>query len=403
MDTARFTSRPSLSRFNAVVPAMRHLSPQAPGVDLVYAKAFLDDADGFGAGNPSELLLALAGAPPAVDFSGGSDRSGGFLTPNLLVRGVSRSLGAVGEDGTKPDSGLAHGQFNAKAFLDGALPKLFGLFSLVDLLDAAGLDLSKAPEFVTEALDTVSAVVSEADRLRTAAQAVGPRLDEEIARAAHDGARNALTALKAQMDAVTGPLVGDLQELVDAVADLPGGTLPAAADRVTSALVQVAADIDGLLGGDRLAAAAGRRPRHPRPSGPGAGHPRRRGRHHQGGHRLRPEPAVARHRGHGAGSSGGRCCARSRRGPRSSSSSSRRRACASPSRCGPARRRRRRSTSSPSSPSSGSSSCRALRSWGWPSRASVSGSPPAASPRSTSCSTASSSSGRSRSSTRCAG
>ena len=247
VDTARFTSRPSLARFNAVVPAMRHLSPQAPGVDLVYSKAFLDDADGFGAGNPSQLLLALAGPPPAVDFSGGSDRSGGFLTPNLLVRGVSRSLGAVGEDGTKPDSGLAHGQFNAKAFLDGALPKLFGLFSLVDLLDAAGLDLSKAPEFVTEALDTVSAVVSEADRLRSAAQAVGPRLDEEIARAAHDGARNALTALKAQMDAVTGPLVPDLLELVDAVADLPGGTLPAAADRVTSALVQVASDIDGLL------------------------------------------------------------------------------------------------------------------------------------------------------------
>jgi hypothetical protein len=247
VDTARFTSRPSLSRFNAVVPAMRHLSPQAPGVDLVYAKAFLDDANGFGAGNPSELLLALAGPPPAVDFSGGSDRSGGFLTPNLLVRGVSRSLGAVGEDGTGP-SGLSQGKFDAKAFLDGALPKLFGLFSLVDLLDAAGLDLSKAPEFVTEALDTVSAVVSEADRLRTAALAVGPRLDEEIARAAHDGARNALTALKAQMDAVTGPLVTDLLELVDAVADLPGGTLPAAADRVTSALVQVAADIDGLLG-----------------------------------------------------------------------------------------------------------------------------------------------------------
>ena len=60
VDTARFTSRPSLRRFNAVVPAMRHLSPQAPGVDLVYAQSFLGDADGFGAGNPSELLVALA-------------------------------------------------------------------------------------------------------------------------------------------------------------------------------------------------------------------------------------------------------------------------------------------------------------------------------------------------------
>src|SRR4029078_13410667 len=139
-------------------------------------------------------------------------------------------------------------QCAAKTVFDVALPKLFGLFSLVDLLDAAGLDLNKAPEFVTEALDTVSAVVSEADRLRTAALAVGPRLDEEIARAAHDGARNALTALKAQMEPVTGPLVPDLLELVDAVADLRGGTLPAAADRVTSALVQISGDVDALLG-----------------------------------------------------------------------------------------------------------------------------------------------------------
>ncbi|HEU4998498.1 MAG TPA: hypothetical protein VFT68_06090, partial [Lapillicoccus sp.] len=249
VDTARFTSRPSLSRFNAVVPAMRHLAPQAPGVELVYAAAFLADADGFGAGNPSELLLALANpaTSPAVDFSGGSDRSGGFLAPNLLVRGVSRSLGAVGEDGTGPGSGLAQGKFNAKAFLDGALPKLFGLFSLVDLLDAAGLDLSKAPEFVTEALDTVSSIVSEADRLRKAVEELGPRLDEEITRAAHDGARAALTTLKAQLDAVTDPLVPDLQELVDAVADLPGGTLPAAADRVVAALGQVATDVDALL------------------------------------------------------------------------------------------------------------------------------------------------------------
>ncbi|MEP6629657.1 MAG: hypothetical protein ABJA89_04265, partial [Lapillicoccus sp.] len=250
VDAAGGTSRPSLVRLNAVVPAMRHLAPQAPGVDLVYAKPFLAapvGSGGFDAGNPGQLFVALAGAPPAVDFSGGSERSGGFLAPNLLVRGLSRTLGAVGEDGTRPDSGLAHGQFNAAAFLDGALPKLFGMFSLLELLDAVGIDLAAAPRFVTEALDTVSGLVSEADRLRRAAADVGSRLQAEVDRAAHAGAAGAVAALKAQLDAVLGPLLGHLQALLDAVAALPGGALPAAADAVTGALAQVAVDLDALL------------------------------------------------------------------------------------------------------------------------------------------------------------
>ena len=250
IDAAGGTSRPSLVRLNAVVPAMRHLAPQAPGVDLVYAQPFLAapvGSGGFDAGNPGQLFVALAGAPPAVDFSGGSERSGGFLAPNLLVRGLSRTLGAVGEDGTRPDSGLAHGQFNAAAFLDGALPKLFGMFSLLDLLDAVGVDLDAAPRFVTEALDTVSALVSEADRLRSAAADVGARLQAEVDRAAHAGAAGAVADLKTQLDAVLGPLLGHLQALLDAVAALPGGALPAAADAVTGALAQVAVDLDALL------------------------------------------------------------------------------------------------------------------------------------------------------------
>ena len=145
--------------------------PQAPGVDLVYAKAFLDDADGFGAGNPSELLLALAGPPPAVDFSGGSDRSGGFLTPNLLVRGVSRSLGAVGENGTTPGSASRTGSSTPRRSSTARCPSCSGCSAWWTCSTPPAWTSSKAPEFVTEALDTVSAVVSEADRLRTAALA----------------------------------------------------------------------------------------------------------------------------------------------------------------------------------------------------------------------------------------
>ncbi|MDQ6716005.1 MAG: hypothetical protein M3Z83_07840, partial [Actinomycetota bacterium] len=249
IDTTAMTSRPILTRVNAVVPAMRHLAPQAPGVDLVYAASFLAaDANGFGPANPSQLFVALASAPPAVDFSGGSDRSGGFLSPNLLVRAMSRSIGAVGEDGTQPGSGLAQGKFDPKTFLDGALPKLFGLFSLLDLLDALGVGLDDAPAFVTEALDTVSSIVSEADRLRTAASALGPRLDEEISRAAHDGAKAGLQSVKAELDAVIAPLNTALQHVVDTIGSLPGAAdIPTAVAAVTTALAGLVAPVDGLL------------------------------------------------------------------------------------------------------------------------------------------------------------
>lgn len=249
IDTVQATSRPSLVRTDAVVPSMRHLAPHAAVVPLVYAKPYLAADDrGFGAGNPGQLFLAVDGAAPALDFSGGSDRSGGFLSPNVMVRALSRSLGAVGEDGTGPDSGLADGRFSPERFLEGALPKLFGLFSLLDLLDAVGVGLDDAPQFVTEALDAVGAVVSEADRLRTAAAAVGPRLVADAASAAHDGARVGIEGARAQVEAATGPLVDALDVALAAVGALPGAADPVAAvQAVVDALGTVATRVDALL------------------------------------------------------------------------------------------------------------------------------------------------------------
>lgn len=247
LQRATLSSRPYLSRMRAVVPSMRHLAPAAPAVDLVYPPHFLaaDDA-GFGAANPGEVFLALAGAPPVVDFSGGSDSSGGFLAPNLSVKALSRAFGAVGDDGAQPQ-GLSQGQFDPATFLAGALPKLFGLFSLVDILDALGFD--GVPDFVTEALDTVSAIVTEAQRLRDAAAGVDQRFVDEIAGAAHDGATAGLEAARAQLATAVGPLLGHLDALTAAVAALPGAADPVAAvGDVTDALGDVVTDIDALLG-----------------------------------------------------------------------------------------------------------------------------------------------------------
>ena len=153
---------------------MRHLSPQAPAVDLVFAQPYLThglpargvgEAPVPGQPNAGELILALKSAPPAVDFSTGSDRAGGFVAPNLSVRGISRALGAIGESGNAP-SPFDAGTFDPASFLSGAMPKLFGLFDLLELLQAAGLD--EAPAFVSDALAPITKLLTEAERLKSA-------------------------------------------------------------------------------------------------------------------------------------------------------------------------------------------------------------------------------------------
>ncbi|NCD16444.1 MAG: hypothetical protein EOL91_03870 [Actinobacteria bacterium] len=260
-DTDAFTSRPYLVRANAVVPALRHLAGQAPGVNLVFAEAFLaaDPAatDGFGPANPSGLFLRLEGPPVSLDFSTGTDRAGGFVAPNQMVRALSRTLGAVGDAGTTPGTGLAAGRFDAATFLDGALPKLFGLFDLVDLLEAlAGESLDLAPSFVTEALDAISAIATEVRRLRDAATGAQARLATDLANAvasgAHQGARDAIAAAQAELDGAVGPLLAKLDAVATTLATLAGN--PAGVAGAQAAIT----DLAGALGGLRTALA------HPR-------------------------------------------------------------------------------------------------------------------------------------------
>lgn len=230
VDNLNFTSRPKLTKVRGIVPSMRHLAPQAPAVDMAYAAPYLQH--GLGSpGNPSELVLKLTSAPASIDFSTGSDRSGGFISPNMQVAGISRSLGAVGETGDAP-GGLTNGQFDPSTFLAGALPKLFGLFSLLDLLPDAPGGLDKAPAFVSDALNGVTQALSEAQRLQAAFQAAQDRMATEIAGAAHQGAADVASAAKAKLDAHAG-IVDDAQDVVDAAvnANLPalGASLTALA------------------------------------------------------------------------------------------------------------------------------------------------------------------------------
>lgn len=248
IDQANVTSRPFLTEARAVVPSMRHLAPQAPAVDLVFAKPYLADGlpargpDGKpvpGTPNAGELVLALKSPPAAVDFTAGSDRAGGFIAPNLTVKGISRVLGAVGESGNGP-SPFDAGTFDPASFLSGAMPRLFGLFSLLDLLEAAGFD--EAPAFVSDALDAVARLLTEAQRLRDALDDAGTRLAREVTAAAHDGARSVAQHAKDRLDARTAELEARLDALIAAVRGLPGSP-----DAVSTAAAALAGELQPLL------------------------------------------------------------------------------------------------------------------------------------------------------------
>ncbi|MCU1519554.1 MAG: hypothetical protein JWQ75_4275 [Pseudarthrobacter sp.] len=248
IDRANVTSRPFLTEARAVVPAMRHLAPQAPAVDLVFAKPYLADGlperapDGKpvpGTPNAGELVLALKSPPAAVDFTAGSDRAGGFIAPNLSVKGISRALGAIGENGNAP-SPFDAGTFDPASFLSGAMPTLFGLFSLLDLLKVAAFD--EAPAFVSDALAAAAKLLAEAQRLRTALDDAGTRLANEVTGAAHDGARALAQRAKDLLDARTAALEARLAALIAAVEGLPGNP-----DAVSTAAVALAAELQPLL------------------------------------------------------------------------------------------------------------------------------------------------------------
>lgn len=248
IDSANVTSRPFLVETRSIVPSMRHLAPQAPAVDLVLAKPFLayglparaPDAQPVpGAPNTGELILALKSPPAAIDFTNGSDRAGGFIAPNLSVKGISRALGAIGESGNGP-SPFDAGAFDPASFLSGAMPKLFGLFSLLDLLEAAGL--GEAPAFVSDALEPVMKLLTEAQRLQAAVDDAQARLAQEVADAAHSGAQAVAQRAKVELDAAVGPLRHHLDALVAAVQALPDD--PGAASAAAAAL---AGDVQPLL------------------------------------------------------------------------------------------------------------------------------------------------------------
>jgi hypothetical protein len=216
------TSVPRLRDASVELPAVQRLSPVGP-VTIEYSGIYL--ANGFGGAQNAGEVWAELPAPPTLRFgqgaAAGSDRSGGFLSPDLPIAGLSRLKGTIGEVAE-----TATGGFDPVAFLAGVAPKLFGIVSLVDLLDALGVDLDDAPNVVSEALDRIEGFLADLERAkRTAEQAVAEanllvQRAQSKAAELQQQAQQALQAAQALETSVTNAV----DDLLTQLAALPGAT-----------------------------------------------------------------------------------------------------------------------------------------------------------------------------------
>lgn len=175
--SAREGSTPRMSSARVSIPAVEQLSPIGP-VPIAYHGHYR--SGGFGAAAnkgqmwarvlvngdgepPEETTDPALNAVPQLRFGEGapsrSDKSGGFLTPDIPIRGLSRLSGTVGDA-----AGMAMQSFKPKDYFKGSAPKLFGLIPLDELALDVDSDLLRIPQVVSELLGRAEALVVDVQR-----------------------------------------------------------------------------------------------------------------------------------------------------------------------------------------------------------------------------------------------
>jgi hypothetical protein len=135
--------------------------------------------------------------------------------------------------------------FDPGKFLDGVLPKLFGLFKLTDILALAGLD--KAPSFITDQLDKISALLADLDALRGAIDRAVDRLADDALNAATTALRDQAAQAQALLDGVQDDFADEVQAFHDAIDALMALDDPSDLPAVTAAVSGVLGTIGGFV------------------------------------------------------------------------------------------------------------------------------------------------------------
>ncbi len=252
-------SRPHMSQARVTMPAVQQLS----GIgDVPVAYHDVYRATGFGgAGNTGELwakvlidaaqreidnddVIALPNLKFGQGAPSGSDKAGGFLNPDLPIRGLSRQSGTVGDT-----VGMATKTFDPKEFLKGALPKLFGIVDLIDLVEAVTGEPLKTPTVVSEALDRVEGFLADLQRAKKAAEDAVDEANKMIDRAAaktaslRSEAQAALTKAQALRTTVR-TAVDDFVALLATLQDQPKAAVEAAVQNPLDLLKTAVTDLD---------------------------------------------------------------------------------------------------------------------------------------------------------------
>lgn len=144
--------------------------------------------------NPGKIFARVKGA--VVDFTGGSDKAGGFLSPNMAVNGLSKLQGPVGGDIDDCKNLMFKADKFFAAMADFPAAKIFGVIDIFSLLGEVDLK------------GDFDAMITKVNQLK-----------KEL-----EGIRNEMLALENQASAmatdVSAGLVELKQKLKDKVAEL---------------------------------------------------------------------------------------------------------------------------------------------------------------------------------------
>lgn len=165
--------------------------------------------------NDGEVFLQLADEL-GLDFTSNTDKSGGFVSPNMGISGLSRSRGSVPGD----IDNFATGNVDNPAEMFGnLLPKLFGTIPLDAILNLGNLD--DAPSLIADVADAVRGFVGDLARMESAAQQVAGQIGQVPSEL-----QDVLDAVGDVIDAITTPPMdldiadpGSVQTYKDQLAD----------------------------------------------------------------------------------------------------------------------------------------------------------------------------------------
>ncbi len=246
----KFPFFPVVAEAKLAVEAVRQLAGAGAAPSFKYHQTFVDHGFG-GTENPGEVLFELTNyaSKIGVDFSKQTDRSGGLVSPSLMITALSRKIGPVAGDQMSVKNSAAKGKFDPKKFFEGVDAKLFGTFNLTDILPL-DLLLEHAPKFVTQALDVAETFMEEVQKLKSAFDKAVNQLNADFGslEAAEKALMMALGKLATDIEAIVNNITArNLSGLATALGTLGTDLVAAANTLPTLKLTTLAAGFKAEL------------------------------------------------------------------------------------------------------------------------------------------------------------